>query len=368
MDVLLLTMRSLLAVVFVVAGVTKLLDPAGTRQAVSSFGIPAHLGPVVGLTLPFVEIVVAVTLLPKPSAWWGALGAFILLLLFVTAISVSLARGSAPDCHCFGQLYSAPIGRSTLLRNVALGAVAVFVLWQGRKDPGASSIGWIGNLSVAERALLVVVVILTTAMIAEGWVLLHLVRQHGRLLLKIDDLETLVGTKDRTFGVPANPGTSPPGLPIGSVAPAFSLGVIPEGTATLNDLLKFERPVVLVFSDSGCASCTSLLSEIAHWQEACRGLTLAVITRGTVDRNRELLAGHDIRFVLLQGDRETARAYGAHATPSAVMVYPNGTIGSHVMVGPVAIRSLIGPWLKESKQTQSATEEESERTHVTSAH
>jgi hypothetical protein len=33
-----------------------------------------------------------------------------LLVLFIVAIAVTLARGRKPDCHCFGQLHSKPIG------------------------------------------------------------------------------------------------------------------------------------------------------------------------------------------------------------------------------------------------------------------
>jgi hypothetical protein len=71
---------------------------------------------------------VAAALLVPASAWWSALAAIALLLAFVAAISASLARGRAPDCHCFGQVHSAPPGRGTLLRNTclaALGGVAV---------------------------------------------------------------------------------------------------------------------------------------------------------------------------------------------------------------------------------------------------
>ena len=141
MDAMLLVSRTLLAAVFVLAGVTKLLDPSGSRQALVNFGVPVRLGPSIGLLLPLAELVIAVALIPRPTAWWGALGAFTLLSLFVVGISVTLVRGKAPDCHCFGQLYSEPVGRSTLLRNIALAALAGFVLWQGREDPGASAVG-----------------------------------------------------------------------------------------------------------------------------------------------------------------------------------------------------------------------------------
>lgn len=365
MDVVLLTSRSLLAVVFVLAGVTKLLDPSGSRQALISFGIPVRLNTSIGLLLPLTELVVAVALIPRPTAWWGALGAFILLSLFVIGIAVTLARGKAPDCHCFGQLYSAPVSRSTLVRNTALAALAGFVLWQGWEDPGASAVAWVGRFSLAERALLLAAGIVTAGMIAEGWILLHLVQQNGRLLLRLDDLEAHLGTTGHMPAVPPAPALSPQELPIGSVAPEFRLRDLEEGTVTLADLLALGKPVFLVFSDSGCGSCTALLPEIARWQQSRSQLTVAVISRGTLESNRAKLTDLRIRHILLQRDRETAQAYGAQATPSAVIVHPNGTIGSRVAVGPVTIRTLIDTWMEESPQTTLATADSGKHVHAT---
>ena len=77
-------------------------------------------------------------------------------------------------------------------------------------------------------------------------------------------------------------------------------------TVKLADLLGLGKPVFLVFSDSGCASCTALLPEIARWQHVCSWLTLAVVSRGTPESNRAKLVDLQVRHVLLQSDRETA--------------------------------------------------------------
>src|SRR2546422_5952854 len=124
MGLALLIARILLTGVFVVAGLAKLADLAGSRQAVKDFGVPAPLATPFGLLLPFAELAVAVALIPTVSAWWGALGALALPLLFVGGIGSNLARGRQPECHCFGQLHSAPAGWSTLIRNLVLAAVA----------------------------------------------------------------------------------------------------------------------------------------------------------------------------------------------------------------------------------------------------
>src|SRR5690242_12665316 len=108
MPFIVLLARVVLALIFVVAGLAKLADLAGSQQALRDFGVPAKLSRPLGVLLPLAELVVAVALLPAVSAWWAALGALALLLLFVAGIGYNLARGRAPDCHCFGQLHSAP--------------------------------------------------------------------------------------------------------------------------------------------------------------------------------------------------------------------------------------------------------------------
>src|SRR5215218_10434028 len=131
LDAAFLVARLVLAGVFTLAGVAKLADLKGSRQAIIGFGVPSAIAAPLGLLLPVAELSVAAALLPASTAWWGALGALGLLSVFVVGISINLARGRKPDCHCFGQLHSAPAGWKTLARNGILATVAGFVLWEG---------------------------------------------------------------------------------------------------------------------------------------------------------------------------------------------------------------------------------------------
>jgi len=127
-DAVTVVARIVLAGVFAVAGWTKARDPAGTRAAVRDFGVPAALAVPVAFLLPVAELTVAILLLFKDTVVAGAVGAVVLLALFIAAITVSLARGQQPDCHCFGQVRSRPVSRTTLARNWLLMALAVLVL------------------------------------------------------------------------------------------------------------------------------------------------------------------------------------------------------------------------------------------------
>lgn len=351
MDVALLTLRVVLSIVFVVAGAAKLADRSGSRRALSDFGLPPALAGSIGMLLPAAELVVAALLLPAATAWWGALSASGLLLAFVVAIAFNIARGRAPDCHCFGQLHSAPAGWPTLARNGVLAAAAALVVWHGRDAPALSAVGWLGVLTGPRIAALVGGLAVAAAFGALGWLAVHLLRQHGRLLLRMDALEAQLaagsGFPIRSTANPARRPTSAPalppvGLPVNAPAPAFELPLLAGGTGSLAALSGLGKPVLLMFSDPGCGPCTALLPDVARWaREHAAALTVALVSRGTAEANREKLAGHGFEHVLLQRDREVASAYEAHGTPGAVLVRPDGTVGSPVAMGADAITSLV---------------------------
>jgi peroxiredoxin len=84
------------------------------------------------------------------------------------------------------------------------------------------------------------------------------------------------------------------------------------------------------------------MSEIAAWQrDYASHLTIALISRGAVETNRTKMNEHRLMYILLQKDRETAKTYLADGTPSAVIVQPNGTIGSRLAAGADEIRDLV---------------------------
>src|SRR3954453_727619 len=131
MDSFLLAAQLVLAAVFALAGVTKLLDVNGSRRALVEFGVPERAAPVAGLLLPLTELAIAVALVLHPTARWAGLAAFLLLAAFIGGIANAMRRGRAPDCNCFGQVHSAPAGRSALARNAVLAVLAAFVVVGG---------------------------------------------------------------------------------------------------------------------------------------------------------------------------------------------------------------------------------------------
>jgi uncharacterized membrane protein YphA (DoxX/SURF4 family)/thiol-disulfide isomerase/thioredoxin len=336
-DLALLAALLVLAAVFAVAGVAKLADREGSRRAVENFGVPAQLSRVVAVVLPLVELGVAIALISRTFAWWGALGALGLLVVFVVVIVVNLARGRHPNCQCFGQLRSAPVGRSTLIRNLVLAAIAGYVVWQGRLDMGASVTAWLFGLSVMEAVGLVIVLLAL-----QGWIGLNLVRQQGRLLLRIEALEKRLDS-GASPSIAREPQAARPvlGLPLGELAPEFRLPDLEGEMRTLTDLRAEGKPVMLLFSDPFCGPCAALLPQISEWQHQYADRVSVVLVSAGTRENVKKSATHGIGQVLVQEHGEVAKAYRYAGTPSAVLISSSGRIASPVAVGADAINSLV---------------------------
>jgi peroxiredoxin/uncharacterized membrane protein YphA (DoxX/SURF4 family) len=337
MSLLLLLLRLFLAGTFAVAGAAKLADLAGSRQAMRGFGVPAKLGDIFGVLLPLVELATAIALVVPQTAWWGAAAAFSLLLIFVAGIGYNLAQGRTPDCHCFGQLHSAPAGWSTLIRNLVLAGLAGLVVGFGKSVAGPGLLDLWTSLTISERVGILGGVVVVVALIAEGWLLMQMMTQRGRLLLRVEALE-------KRLGMVAQPA---PGLALGTPAPVFELPDLEGKTTTLEKLRSLGKPLVLLFTDATCGPCTALLPDISQWQrEHGKKMVVALVSRGTVEANRTKVKEAKVTNVFLQKDGEVAQAYQAHGTPSAVVVnHQDGTIGSALAQGPDAIRGMIGATL-----------------------
>src|SRR5215208_3515428 len=346
MDAALLIARLVLAAVFSLAGLAKLSDLKGSRQAIIDFGVPSSIAAPLGLVLPVAELSVAATLLPASTAWWGALGALALLSVFVVGITYNLARGRKPECHCFGQLHSAPAGWKTLARNGVLAAIAGFVLWAGYEGGAApSALSWVGALSTAQLLALLVGVLVLALLAGQWWFLVHLLQQNGRLLVRLEAVEATLAEGGSVLATSQN-GTpvrqEAEGLPVGSEAPDFSLSGLYGETFTLEALRTPGKPVMMLFTDPGCGPCNAMLPEVGRWQEEHREkLTLALVSRGEMEENKTKAQEHALKNVVLQKDWEVSESYEIRGTPSAVLVSADGKVASPVAGGDEGIKGLL---------------------------
>jgi methylamine dehydrogenase accessory protein MauD len=352
MEATLLGARLVLALVFAVAGVAKLADLAGSRRAVGDFGVPAALAAPLGTLLPLAELAVAAALIPVKTAWLGAVGALLLLSLFAVAIGANLARGRKPDCRCFGQLRSAPAGWSTLARNAVLAAPAILIVWQGWEgNVGPSVVGWAGALSTIQALSVFAVALVVGLLAAQCWLLFQLLRQNGRLVRQLEGVEAALAASRLALTPSENGAQEMAGLPVGTPAPAFDLPDLEGEEVTLDSLRSSGRPVLLVFTEPGCGYCEELLPEVSRWQdEFDNELTIALISSDDPEENRALSKEHGLRLMLLEEDWEVSDAYEVEGTPSAVLVEPDGTIGSPLAEDAEEIEALVSQTTEGSRE------------------
>jgi methylamine dehydrogenase accessory protein MauD len=338
LDALAFFARYLLVGTFLLAGVTKLLDLAGSRTALEGFGLPSWMSRPGAVFLPIAELLVAAALLLPSTFVWGALGAIGLLVLFVVGAAVNLALGRTPDCHCFGQLHSAPIGPGIILRNGALAVLAAIVAWRGDAATLGGISDWSRGLTSSEQIVMIALAVLIGLVAVQAFFGYQLFRQNGRILLRLNALE-------EGFETPAEVRSDAPtasGLPVGTQAPEFALSGIHGETLTLAALRAEGKPVMLLFTDPGCGPCNALMPEVGRWQrERKNDLNVVVLSRKSAEENRKKAAQHQLTRVLLQNDAEVAEAYRYQGTPSAVLVSPDGKIASNLVAGAEGIRTLV---------------------------
>jgi peroxiredoxin/uncharacterized membrane protein YphA (DoxX/SURF4 family) len=308
--------RLFLAAVFVVAGVAKLADRPGTRQALANFDVPARLINPVVLLLPLAELAAATALVFPTTARWGATGSLVLLALFVVGLTRVLRRGEAPDCHCFGQVHPKPASWMTVARNLVLALPAAYVALTG---PGPSLISWVTSNNATDLWLIAIGTLATLATTTS----VFLWRENRRLR----------STDGRAVAAPRQ---------IGALAPQFTLPSTGGRVVSLQDLLADDRACVLTFVSPGCGPCQLLLPELARWHDTITGrLALTMVAPAEVTEAEKLAREHALTDVLIDEQSTVMHAYGVWATPSAVLVASDGTMRSAPVAGPVEIESLI---------------------------
>jgi peroxiredoxin len=159
------------------------------------------------------------------------------------------------------------------------------------------------------------------------WLGFQLVRQNGRLLLRLETIEKQLapraGAKPREAG----------GLPIGMAAPDFEL---PDLAGVRHKLSDFrDRNVLLIFFNPQCRYCTKMAPDLAALPEGGGDRpVLVVVSTGDARENRKLVEKYGIRcLVLLQQEMEIASTFRAQGTPMGYQIDKAGRIASELTVG-----------------------------------
>lgn len=238
--------------------------------------------------------------------------------------------------------------------------------------------------------LLTIIVALVWLLIGVGcWLGWQLLRQNGRILLQLDELEKRLDEfefgeaedePDRSRGDEAHSEnseirkqkaeidqslvTSAPtggdgrsnrfrnrslarsrikrdGLKAGTPAPDFRLPCLDGSERSLQDFRG--RRVLLVFSDPHCGPCQALAPKLEKLhREHAEKIQVVMISRGEPKENRAKVKEHGLTFpVLLQQRWEISRCYAMFATPVVYLIDEAGLIAHDVAVGVERIETLL---------------------------
>jgi peroxiredoxin len=325
----LLAARLILAAVFLVAAVGKLMRRRETADTLGHFGVPSGLRPTFAIALPVAELVVACGLVVTVTAAWAALAGLLLLAAFTAGIVRVLRAKEEVDCNCFGALAPARVSRLTLARNLLLIGLAGFVVVAGRLDGGTSATAWIGRLDTTALVGIVAAVALAAAALnfAFCW---QLMKQNGRLVARLEEVSAGAADAGR------------PGLATGAPAPAFALPDLNGGPVHLQELLHPGRGALLFFTDPGCNACEPLLPRIASLRmNDEEGPIPVVIALGGATANQEKAREHGLGLVLLAEDFELARSFGVNGMPGVVRLDPEGRLIGAPAVGANAVGAVL---------------------------
>ena len=344
MEIIVLIARMILTIVFGVAGITKLMDREGSRRALTGFGLSDVWAAPFAWLLPIVEILVAAALLPLATAWFGGIGALLLLTVFLLGISVNLIKGNAPDCHCFGQLHSEPVSWSVFARNLLLVPIAILIAVQGKDNAGWSAVAWMLDLRVGEAVSLFLSAVAVALLVPVFVILRKVLKQQTAMLETVVTLKKTIDEDYAELAPIEREDALPPveGLPVGAVAPSFTLPTLTGQQVSLADLLAPGKAVLLLFVSPGCSPCKTLLPHVRAWQrDYAEHLTIVLLSKGTEKEAQAKLAKYEAAHLLLQGESLIADEYQAKWTPAAVLIDGRGRIASPVTSGDEAIRALV---------------------------
>lgn len=118
---LLLLLRLFLGFVFIFAAVSKVSDPLSFSKAIYNYKLmPDEFINFLALSISWIELVAGILLLFGISVKENSAILSGLLLVFIIAIGISVARGLNIDCGCFGTVGGTKVGIQKILENIGL--------------------------------------------------------------------------------------------------------------------------------------------------------------------------------------------------------------------------------------------------------
>lgn len=129
------TVRIIIAMVFIYAGIDKIVHPQGFAQAVFNHQIlPDGLINLTAIILPWMELLLGLCLLFNTYTAGASVLAAGLMTLFISIITFNLIRGLDVGCGCFSTSTSDTMNFLTWLRDIFILSLSVGLAWLAHRD------------------------------------------------------------------------------------------------------------------------------------------------------------------------------------------------------------------------------------------
>lgn len=191
-----------------------------------------------------------------------------------------------------------------------------------------------------EQALLTAMVVLLSLILFSLWLVLYqLVKQQGRMLLRLDVLEgrAPAGIQGNARAVQVGPS----GLSVGKEFEAFTLPDLEGRTVSLADFRG--KRVLLVNWNPQCGFCALIAPELAKLQADLggRGVQILLVSAGDADSNRRLAEEHGLSCpILLLNGAGPPKPFENMGTPVAYLLDESGRVARPVAVGSNEVPAL----------------------------
>jgi len=182
-----------------------------------------------------------------------------------------------------------------------------------------------------QTTLVVLSALLLVSQVALWTVLFQVVKQQGRLLLRLDALgqrqaEPAPGPGANGLA-PATEQGQPAGLPVGTPIAPFALPDLGGRSVSLSNLAS--NPALLIHWSAQCGYCDMIAPELARLQPAlqARNVQLVLVSSGEAEANRQYATTHGLAGpILLQAATQGVECFQSMGTPVAYLLDEQGHV------------------------------------------
>ena len=170
-------------------------------------------------------------------------------------------------------------------------------------------------------------------------VLYQVVKQQGRILLRLDEVGS---ASAKPTELPVLHAPPPVGPKIGDTVAPFRLPSTAGHDVSLQDFQG--KQVLLVNWSPGCGFCDMIAAELAEHQTGLleRDVHLVLVSRGDAVANLRLAQEHGLNgLILIQADGETLPVFRNQGTPVACLVDKDGRVARPLVVGANEVPQLV---------------------------